>query len=73
MAHTLKIAGASYEGVSVVYFQDADGNIRDYVDGEEMAEKAFKGGLEFYAPLNTNNSAEIITDEGNQILVSKKF
>lgn len=45
MAHTLKIAGASYAGVSVVHFYDTSGNTHDYMDEDDLAEKVIKGDI----------------------------
>ncbi len=73
MAHTLKIAGASYESVSVVHFKDTAGKTCDYVDAEEIAEQAFKGGLTLSCSLVTNNEIEITTKTGETILASKYF
>ncbi len=67
--HTLKIAGASYEGVKVVHFKDTSGNTCDYVDVEEI----MKGGITITAPLVTTKEIEITTNTGETLLVSRNF
>ncbi len=67
--HTLKIAGASYEGVKVVHFKDTSGNTCDYVDAEEI----MKGGITITAPLATTKEIEITANTGETLLVSRNF
>lgn len=71
--HTLKIAGASYEGVKVVHFLDESGNTCDYVDASEIAEDIIKGGVSFSASLVTDEGLELLTGTGEAILASKNF
>ena len=65
--HTLKIAGASYEGVKVVHFKDTSGNTCDYVDVDEV----FQGGITLEAPLATNSEIDILTTTGENLMVTK--
>ncbi len=67
--HTLKIAGASYEGVKVVHFLDESGNTCDYVDADEI----FKGDFTVTAPLATDKEIDILTKSGESLLVTKNF
>ncbi len=67
--HTLKIAGASYEGVKVVHFKDTSGNTCDYVDAEEI----MKGGITITAPLATNEEIDLLTTKGENLMARKSM
>ncbi len=67
--HTLKIAGASYEGVSVVHIKDTSGNTCDYVDADEI----FKGGITLAAPLATTKEIDLLTTKGENLMASKSM
>lgn len=71
--HTLKIAGASYEGVKVVHFKDTSGNTCDYVDASEIAEQIIKGGITLTTTLATSEGIELATSEGEILLATKNF
>ena len=52
MAHTLKIAGASYAGVAKVVFADTNGTSRAYLDADEVYTK--------------DQAAQLIKDDRNK-------
>lgn len=67
MAHKIKIAGASYQDVSIVRLTDTSGVERDYID----AEAAWNGGVTALAPLATDEEEILETNQGKALLATK--
>ncbi len=67
MAHKIKIAGASYDGVGIVRLTDTSGTERDYID----AEAVWNGGVTALAPLVTDDEDILETRQGKILLATK--
>lgn len=67
MAHKLKIAGASYDGVSIVRLTDTSGTECDYVDADIF----WKGGITAMAGIATDEDEILQTSQGKTLLATK--